>query len=172
MQTAIQLPSDADATGRNFGAEELENLRQVIESGTLNCTRGKWVKEFEARFAERYGVPYVRAVTSGTAAVHTAIAAIDPQPGDEIITTPITDMGALTPIIYQAAIPVFADVLEKTGLINPASVQKKITARTRGIMVVHIYGQPCDMRPLPCKARETVPGETPTMVAISVIFRF
>ena len=69
-------------------------LREVIESGTLNCTKGTQVKAFERDFAARLGVPHARAVTSGTAAVHTAVAAIDPEPGDEIITTAITDMGA------------------------------------------------------------------------------
>ena len=106
----IQLPSDADASGRGFGQEELDLLKEVIDSGTLNCTKGTQVKAFEKEFAARYGMPYCRAITSGTAALHTAVAAIDPEPGDEIITTSITDMGAITPIMYQQAIPVFADV--------------------------------------------------------------
>src|SRR3990170_3188042 len=106
----VTLPSDADSSGRTFGAEELELLRQVIESGTLNCTKGRMVREFERRFAKLYAVPFARCTSSGTAAIHTAVAAIDPEPGDEIITTPITDMGAITPILYQGAIPVFADV--------------------------------------------------------------
>jgi hypothetical protein len=101
VESIYSLPSDADITGRNFGAEEIDNLKQVIESGTLNCTKGRWIKQFEAKLAERYAMPYARAMTSGTAAIHTAIAAIDPEPGDEIITTPITDMGALTPIVLE-----------------------------------------------------------------------
>jgi dTDP-4-amino-4,6-dideoxygalactose transaminase len=104
------LPSDANISGRSFGLEELRRLREVIESGTLNCTRGVAVREFEQRFAKMLGVPFCTTATSGTAAIHAAIAAIDPEPGDEIVTTPITDMGALTPILYQTAIPVFADV--------------------------------------------------------------
>jgi dTDP-4-amino-4,6-dideoxygalactose transaminase len=120
----ISLPSDANATGRSFGAEELELLRQVIESGTLNCTKGTMVKKFEAEFARSLDLPHCRAVTSGTSAIHTAVAAIDPEPGDEIIGTPITDMGAITPIIYQTAIPVFADVDPLTYQVTAATIEK------------------------------------------------
>ena len=147
-QTPYTLPSDANITGRNFGPEELENLKKVLESGILNCTKGTWVKEFESAFAARYGMPYCRAITSGTAAIHTAIAALDPEPGDEIITTPITDMGAITPIIYQGAIPVFADVDPHTYNVTAETIAPKITPRTRAIMVTHLFGNPCDMDPI------------------------
>ncbi len=144
----VTLPSDADASGRSFGAEELELLRQVIESGTLNCTRGSTVNRFEKRFAEWIGLPHCRAVTSGTAAVHCAVAAIDPEPGDEIVTTPITDMGAIAPILYQAAIPVFADVDPRTYHVTAETIAKKITRRTRAIVVTHLFGNACDMDPI------------------------
>src|SRR6267142_5908958 len=125
----MKLPSDADSSGRDLGAEELALLREVIESGTLNCTKGTQVKAFEKAFADRYGVPHARAVTSGTAAIHTAIAAIDPEPGDEIITTPITDMGAIAPILYQQAIPIFADVDPITLNVTADTVAARLTAR-------------------------------------------
>ena len=143
--TPIGLPSDADRTGRDFGDEELELLREVIESGTLNCTKGTQVKAFEHAFATRYGVPHARAVTSGTAAVHTAIAAIDPEPGDEIITTAITDMGGIAPILYQQAIPIFADVDPVSLNVTPEAVAARIGARTRAIVATHLFGNPCDV---------------------------
>jgi perosamine synthetase len=121
MADPMTLPSDADHTGRAFGHDELALLREVLASGTLNCTKGTQVKRFEREFAERYGVPHARAVTSGTAACHAAIAAIDPEPGDEVITTPITDMGAIAPILYQQAIPVFADVDPVSLNVTPAA---------------------------------------------------
>ena len=65
----MTLPSDADHSGRDLGGEELALLREVIDSGTLNCTRGTQVKAFEQAFAARLGLPHARAVTSGTAAV-------------------------------------------------------------------------------------------------------
>jgi perosamine synthetase len=139
------LPSDADHSGRDLGAEEIALLREVIESGTLNCTKGTQVKAFERAFAAQLAVPHARAVTSGTAAIHSAVAAIDPEPGDEIITTPITDMGAITPILYQQAIPVFADVDPVSLNVTAASVGARITARTRAIIATHLFGNPCDV---------------------------
>lgn len=150
----MQLPSDADFTGRNLGKEEIANLKKVIGSGTLNCTKGSAVKEFEHEFAQVLDVGFCRATTSGTAAIHTAIAAINPEPGDEIITTPITDMGALTPIIYQTAIPIFADVDPLTYNVTAETIAPKITKRTKAIIVTHLFGNPCDMDPIVDLARQ------------------
>jgi perosamine synthetase len=143
--STVQLPSDADHTGRDLGEEELKLLREVIESGTLNCTKGTQVKAFESAFAARWGVPHARAVTSGTAAIHTAISAIDPEPGDEIINTPITDMGGLAPILYQQAIPIFADVDPVSLNVTAETVAARITPRTRAIIATHLFGSPCDV---------------------------
>lgn len=144
----MQLPSDANYTGRNFGQEELACLKRVIESGTLNCTKGTAVKEFEEKFAQKYGVKFCRTTTSGTASIHTAVAAINPEPGDEIITSPITDMGAITPIIYQTAVPIFADVDPQTYNVTAETIAPKITKRTKAIIVTHLFGNPCDMDPI------------------------
>ena len=145
MAQRTVLPSDSEHTGRTFGHEEMALLREVIESGTLTCTKGTQVKDFERSFAARYGVPYARAVSSGTAACHTAIAAIDPEPGDEIITTAITDMGAIAPILYQQAIPVFADVDPVSLNVTPLTISARITRRTRAIVATHLFGNPCDV---------------------------
>ena len=144
----MQLPSDADHTGRNLGQEELDILKRAIDSGTLNCTKGTLVKEFESRFAQKYSVEFCRTTTSGTASIHTAVAAINPEPGDEIISSPITDMGAITPIIYQTAIPIFADVDPLTYNVTSETIAPKITRRTRAIIVTHLFGNPCDMDPI------------------------
>lgn len=141
----MQLPSDGDSSGRDLGDEELKYLREAIDSGTLNCTKGTLVAEFERRFAKRYGADFCRTTTSGTASIHTAIAAVDPEPGDEIITTPITDFGALSPILYQTAIPVFADVDPLTYNVTAETIEPRITRRTRAIIVTHLFGNPCAM---------------------------
>jgi dTDP-4-amino-4,6-dideoxygalactose transaminase len=146
--TKLVLPSEADISGRSFGEEELTLLKRVIASGTLNCTKGTVVREFESKFAKSLGMPFCRTTTSGTAAVHTAVAAVDPEPGDEIITSPITDMGAITPILYQTAIPVFADVDPLTYNVTAASIAKKITRRTRAVIVTHLFGNACEMDPI------------------------
>jgi dTDP-4-amino-4,6-dideoxygalactose transaminase len=142
----LPLPSDADASGRSFGADELSLLAEVICSGTLNCTRGVHVDLFERAFAAMHGVQHARAVSSGTAAVHVAVAALDIEPGDEILTTPITDMGAIAPILYQRALPVFADVDPVSLNVTPESVAARITSRTRAIIATHLFGNPCDIQ--------------------------
>jgi perosamine synthetase len=141
----LMLPSDQDASGRTFGEEEIALLAEAIRSGTLISTKGAFVKELEARFADILGVSHVYACTSGTSAVHTAIAALDPNPGDEIITSPITDMGALTPILYQGAIPVFADVDPRTYNVTARTIEPCLSERTKAIIVTHLFGNPCDM---------------------------
>jgi dTDP-4-amino-4,6-dideoxygalactose transaminase len=114
----------------------------------LTSTKGRFVKELEDRFAERLGVQHAIACASGTAAIHTAVAALDPEPGDEIITTAITDMGGLTPILYQGAIPVFADVDPSSYNVTADTISARITDRTRAIIVTHLFGNPADMTPI------------------------
>jgi dTDP-4-amino-4,6-dideoxygalactose transaminase len=141
----LRLPSDQDASGRTFGEEEVALLAQAIRSGTLFSVKGTLVKTVENRFAGMIGREHAYACASGTAAVHTAIAAIDPDPGDEIITSPITDMGALSPILYQGAIPVFADVDPDTCNITARAIERCLSERTRAIIVTHLFGNPCEM---------------------------
>jgi dTDP-4-amino-4,6-dideoxygalactose transaminase len=138
----IVLPSDQDITGRSLGQEEIAFLQEAVQSGTLTSTRGRFVRELERRFREMTGSAHGYACSSGTAAIHTAIAALDPEPGDEIITTAITDMGAITPILYQGAVPVFADIDATTGNVTAESVAERISERTRAIIVTHLFGNP------------------------------
>jgi perosamine synthetase len=142
------LPNDQNASGRSFGAEELDALRAALDSGTLTSTKGTFVKAFEQAFAQRLGVKHAFACASGSAAVHCAIAALDLEPGDEVITTSITDMGALAPILYQAAIPVFADVDPATYNVTAATIERALSPRTRAIIVTHLFGNPCAMGPI------------------------
>lgn len=90
------------------------------------------------------GVPYCATTGSGTAAVHVALGALEIGLGDEVITTPLTDMGSLIGIIFQNAVPVFADVDPYTYNIDPVSIESKITERTKAIIVVHLAGNACD----------------------------
>ncbi|MEP6923104.1 MAG: DegT/DnrJ/EryC1/StrS family aminotransferase [Pyrinomonadaceae bacterium] len=145
-ETKMHLPSDQEASGRTFGAEEIELLTEVIKSGTLTTTKGRFGKELEKKFAQKVGAKYAYACTSGTAAIHCAVAAINPNPGDEIITTSITDMGALTPILYQGAIPVFADVDPQTCNVTAETIERVISEKTKAIMVTHLFGNPCEMK--------------------------
>ncbi|HEX3370538.1 MAG TPA: DegT/DnrJ/EryC1/StrS family aminotransferase [Candidatus Cybelea sp.] len=139
------LPSDQDATGRTLGEEEIAAVSAALRSGTLTSTKGSFVTALESHFAEMMGVKYAYACSSGTAAVHCAIAALDPEPGDEVITTSITDMGALTPILYQGAIPVFADVDPRTCNVTAETIAQRIGSKTKAIVVTHLFGNPCDI---------------------------
>ena len=141
----MQLPSDQNSSGRTLGLEEIQLLTEAINSGTLTSTKGTFVKALEKEFADMFGVKYAYACSSGSAAVHTAIAAIDPEPGDEIITTSVTDMGALAPILYQSAVPVFADIDPVTWNVTAETIEKCISARTKAIIVTHLFGNPCEM---------------------------
>jgi dTDP-4-amino-4,6-dideoxygalactose transaminase len=94
------------------------------------------------------GAKHVYACSSGTAAVHAAVAALDPEPGDEIVSSPITDMGALTPILYQGAIPVFADVDPRTSNVTAETIAARLSPKTRAIVATHLFGNPCDMGPI------------------------
>ncbi len=142
----LKLPSDQDISGRTFGAEEIAAVTEVLQSGTLITTKGKYGKLLEEEFAKKLGVKYAYACNSGSAAVHVAVAAINPNPGDEIVTTSITDMGALTPIIFQGAIPVFADVDPKTLNVTAETIEKVLSDKTKAIIVTHLFGNPCEMR--------------------------
>ncbi len=141
----MRLPSDGDHTGRTLGEEEIELLTQVIRSGTLNSTRGTFVNRFEKAFAAWLGRKHAIACASGSAAVHCTIAALGLRPGDEVVTTPITDMGALTPILYEGGVPVFADVDPRTLNVTADSIRAQLTARTRAIVVTHLFGLPADL---------------------------
>jgi len=145
-KSVVTLPSDQDITGRDLGLPELDLLAKCIHSGTLTSTKGSFTRTLEERFAAKLGVKKAHACSSGTAAIHIAIAALDPNPGDEIITTSITDMGALTPILYQGAIPVFAEVDPLTLNVTAKTIEACLSERTKAIIVTHLFGNPCEMR--------------------------
>lgn len=144
----LPLPSDQDASGRTLGQEEIESVAKAILSGTLTSTKGEFTKQFEIEFAKVCEVAHAHACSSGSAALHTAVAAINPEPGEEIITTAITDMGAISAILYQGAVPRFADVDSRTYNVTAETIAACLSPRTRAIMVTHLFGNPCDMGPI------------------------
>ncbi len=154
MSTAEDRPAIAGGTPaktvpygkqNRYGAEELEQLREALEQGTLFYTQGRKVRELEAAFAERIGSRFAVATSSGTASIHAAMIAAGVSPGDEVIVSPITDMGSIIPILFQGAVPVFADVDPRTYNMEPASVEANMTDRTRAVLAVHLAGNPCDL---------------------------
>ena len=142
------LPSVNDISGRAIGEEEEKLVLEVLRSGKLNRVYGDKVKTLEKEFARLMGVKYAVASTSGTAAIHVALAAVGVSPGDDVVTAPITDMGTIAPIMFQGAVPIFADIDEDTYTVDPRSVEKRITEKTAAIVPVHLFGMPADMDPI------------------------
>jgi dTDP-4-amino-4,6-dideoxygalactose transaminase len=134
-----------------FGAprierDEIDEVVQCLESGWVGT--GPRAARFEEDFARYKGVPRAVAVNSCTAALHLSVLAAGIGPGDEVITTPMTFCATINAIIHAGATPVLADVDPVTKNVDPAQVERKITARTRAIVPVHFGGYPCDMDPL------------------------
>jgi dTDP-4-amino-4,6-dideoxygalactose transaminase len=143
-------PAKTTPFGREqrYGAAELRELESALAQGTLFYAHGKKVYELEAAFAAANGVRHAVACSSGTAAIHAALIALGISPCDEVIVAPITDMGSVIPILYQGAIPVFADLDPRTATLLPEAVEAVITPRTRAILAVHLGGNACDIAAL------------------------
>lgn len=136
--------------------DEIQSVTNVLKSGIL-CQSSK-VREFEREFAEYIGVKHAVATSSGTTALHTTLLAHGIKNGDEVITTPFTFIATSNSILFCNAKPVFADVDERTFNINPNLIEEKITDKTKALLIVHLYGQPCDMKPITkiCKDNDLV----------------
>jgi len=129
-----------------LGPEEEAAIRRVLVSGQL--AQGEHVAAFERRFAEVCHVQEAVAVSSGTAALHLALLAHNIGPGDEVITTAFSFAATANVILLVGAIPVFVDIEPDTFNIDTALVEAAITPRTKAILPVHLYGNPCDMKRL------------------------
>lgn len=128
----------------SIGEKEKRNVLECLDG--IFLTTGSYVSEFENRFSEYLGLNYSVGLTSCTAALHLSLLALGIGPGDEVITTPMTFIATVTPIIHAGAKPIFVDVEKETGLIDPDLIESAITERTKLILPVHLYGQMCDMK--------------------------
>jgi len=127
-----------------IGDEEINAVIKVLKSGML--AHGKEVEAFEKEFAQYLGAKHAVAVVNGTAALDVALKVLKIGLGDEVITTPFTFIASANAILFQGARPVFADIDPKTYSLDPNEVLEKITDETKAIVVVHLYGQPADMK--------------------------
>lgn len=135
--------------------EEIKAATDVLRKGPITATEiGTAVDIFEQDFASYVGAKYALATNSGTAALHSAVAAAGAGPGDEVIVPAYTYLASASCILHNGAKPVFADVDAQTFTLDPEDVKKRITQRTRAIMVVHIHGHPAPMDELCEIARE------------------
>lgn len=127
----------------SLGPEEEAEIIDTLRSGWI--TTGPKTERFEKLVAEYCGVEHAVAVSSCTAALHLAVVLAEIGPGDEVITTPFTFASTAHVVMYQGAKPVFADISPDTFNIDPELIERKITPRTKAIMVVDYGGHPCDM---------------------------
>jgi perosamine synthetase len=136
-----------------IGQEEISAVTSVLESGML--ASGDRVVEFEKKFADFCGSNHAVAINNGTAALHAALLAVGIGPGDEVIVPAFTFVATATAVAMCGAKPVFADVDEKTFNIDPRHVAERITPRTKAVIGVHLFGQPCDIEALQeiCESR-------------------
>jgi dTDP-4-amino-4,6-dideoxygalactose transaminase len=132
----------------NLSEEEQNEVLKVMKSQMLTLLHGEFVKKFEEEFARYIGVKHAIAVNTGTAALHIAIAALDIGPGDEVIVPPFTFIATASSILHNNAIPIFADIDDKSYTLDPDSVKEKITDKTKAIIPVHLAGIGADMNAL------------------------
>ncbi|MCP4786362.1 MAG: DegT/DnrJ/EryC1/StrS family aminotransferase [Fuerstiella sp.] len=137
-----------------WGEPEAERLDDLLKQSSLFYWNGPQTKAFIERFQQHCPSTHVQTCSSGTAALHIAVAAANIAPGDEVITSPITDIGTVIGVLFQQAVPVFADVEPDTYNLDPDDVARKITPRTKAIIPVHLAGNPCDMKRLMALAEE------------------
>jgi perosamine synthetase len=124
--------------------KEIESVTQVLRSGILSL--GPKLKEFEEKFANYIGTNHAIGVNSGTSGLHLVLRALGIKEGDEVITTPFSFIASSNCILYEKAKPVFVDVDEDTFNIDPKKIEEAITPNTKAILIVHIFGQSCDMK--------------------------
>ncbi|MFS0612290.1 UDP-4-amino-4,6-dideoxy-N-acetyl-beta-L-altrosamine transaminase [Lederbergia ruris] len=137
---------------QSIDEDDIQAVVKVLKSDYL--TTGPEIERFEKRIAEYVGAKYAIAFSNGTAALHAACYAAEIQPGDEVITTPLTFAASANCLLYQGGSPVFADIDERTYNINPKEIRKKITSKTKAIIPVDFTGQPASLDEIMAIAKE------------------
>lgn len=131
----------------SLGDRELEYITDCVRSGWISSS-GRYIDEFEEKWASYCGRRYGIAVSNGTVALQVAVASLGLNPGDEVIMPTFTIISCAIAVTYNGGKPVLVDSDPQTWCMDVAQIEKKITARTRAIMPVHIYGHPVDMDPI------------------------
>jgi len=126
---------------------------ECLESSWIS-SKGRFITDFEEAFSKELGVAYATSVSNGTVALHLAMLALGIGPGDEVIVPTLTYIASVNAIKYVGAVPVFCDSNRETWQMDPEDVKRRISPRTKAIMVVHLYGHPCELDALMNIARE------------------
>lgn len=131
-----------------WGDPELLQLGEAVKQDSLYYWNNRQTKLLSERFRKTYSHKYVQPCSSGSASLHIAVAAAGIAPGDEVITSGVTDIGTVIGVLFQQAVPVFADLEPNTGCLDVADVERKITPKTKAIIAVHLAGNPCRLEEL------------------------
>ncbi|ULJ75094.1 DegT/DnrJ/EryC1/StrS family aminotransferase [Rhizobium gallicum] len=137
-----------------FDEEQVQAVVSMLRTGQVNAWTGPYVRQFEEAYAAFIGVQHAIAVTNGTAALELALFALGLSPGDEVIVTPRSFVASAACVPFCGGVPVFADVDQDSQNITTATIAEKVSSRTKGIIVVHLAGWPCDMPDIMAFARE------------------
>src|SRR4030042_1651379 len=130
-----------------LAGNELEYVTDCIKGNWISSL-GKYIGEFEQRFAQYCGLKYGVSTTNGTTALHLALASLGIKKGDEVIAPAFTMIAPVFAILYTGAKPVLVDCESDTWNMDATQIERKVTPKTRAILPVHIYGHPCDMEPI------------------------
>jgi perosamine synthetase len=130
-----------------LGKEEMENVIKAVKS-TWISSKGEFIPQFEERFANYCNKKYGISTSSGTAALHLALSSLGIKRGDEVIVPVLTFIATANAVTYCNAKPIFVDSDFETWNIDPEKIEEKITNKTKAIIPVHLYGNPCDMKPI------------------------
>ena len=137
-----------------IGELEKKYVKDCLDTAWLG--QGSYVKNFEEKFSKFVDCSHGVTTTSGTTALHLACASIGLKDGDEVLISTLTNMACAFSVDYCNAIPIPIDVDKDTWQLNPELLEKKITKKTKAIMVVHLFGHPVDMDPVTKIAKNTI----------------
>ena len=144
-EKAVRVPA---GSGRRWGEPERQQLEAMLRQDSLFYWEGPQTRLLTQRFQEICPLGFVQTCSSGTAAIHIAVGAAGIGLGDEVITSPVTDIGTVIGVLFQQAVPVFADLGPGTYNLDAADVQRRSTPKTKAIIAVHLAGNPCDLNAL------------------------
>jgi len=133
---------------KRWGEPELQQLGEAVKQDSLYYWKNKQTALLTERLQKFCPHKFIQPCSSGSASLHIAAAAAGLAPGDEVITTGITDIGTVIGVLFQQAVPVFADLEPLTYNLDPADVERKITPKTKAIIAVHLSGNPCRLAEL------------------------
>ena len=140
MQVPVSRP--------HLGEAEMAYANQALQAHAISGVFGEFIERFETEFAAFCETRYAVSCSNGTTALHLALAAAGVKEGDEVLVSTLTNMASFFAVLYLGAKPIPVDIDLETLSMDPADLARKITPKSRAIMVVHLFGHPTDMDPI------------------------